>query len=103
LNRLWNGSNTPNGMSPIGWMMLGGILALTLAPTVKKAMQEKEITNKGVKKVTSASNMVLGNVKKNLKNLVGKTDVISEVDNLTGLKNKIRVRKRNMVVGASKI
>lgn len=88
-------------LSPIGWMMLGGIVALTLAPTVRKAVQETDITNKSFKEeVSIASNAVLGKVKRNFNSIVDKTDLEEEFDNLRDLKDKIRVRKRNRIVGS---
>jgi len=102
LKRLWNNSKKPHGISPIVWMMFGGIIALTLAPTLKKTVQETEIANNSVKKVITASNIVLGNVKKNLKTFVANAEIKHNFNQAKAMGNKVRVRKRNMAVGAGK-
>lgn len=76
-------------MSPIGWVILGGIMALGLAPTVKRVVKETEIGNRDM----------LRKVKRNFQRLINKTDIKEQLEE----KNKVRIRRRKMLVGANKI
>jgi hypothetical protein len=93
-----------DSISPFGWMMLGGLIALSLAPTVKNAINESDFTEFNYKKIPKASRNALGNVKRNLKSFIDKSNLIEEMENvdLNKGKKKIRVRKRNISVGADK-
>jgi hypothetical protein len=45
-------------MEPIGWMLLGGFIALALAPNIKRVVQQSEMTNESMRKVPKLKNII---------------------------------------------
>jgi len=90
-------------MSPIGWLAIGGLLALSLNPRVKNAAKRAVISaDKGARKAIKVSNTVLDDVRKNMENMINKADIRPETTKLKSLRNKIRVRKRGLTIGMRK-
>ena len=88
---IWKKRSRFSDLTPIGWMMLGAMGALTLVSLVNTMPDEK--INYGIKKVTTTSNNVLENVKKNYENMITKTEINEIKENLEDWVDKPKIKK----------
>jgi len=100
LRKRMNNKKMLKGMSPIGLLAIGGLLALSLNPRAKKAAKRAVMSaDKGARKALKVSNAVLDDVRKNMGKIINNSDIRSEIANLTSPINKVRVRKRGLFIG----
>lgn len=88
---IWKKRSRFADLTPIGWMMLGAMGALTLISLVNTIPDEK--INYGIKKIATTSNKVVENVKKNYENMVAKTETDEIKDNLEEWVDKSKAKK----------
>ncbi|MFZ7103179.1 MAG: hypothetical protein ACOWWO_11075 [Peptococcaceae bacterium] len=104
MNLIKTGMRMIYGTSPLGLVAIGGLLAITLAPTAKKTARKTAVlAAKGALAVAGASNKVLSNVRENLSTIVEEAGANKESTTAyEDMKNRIRIRKRALAVGATK-
>ena len=103
LRKRMNSKKMLKGMSPIGLLAVGGLLALSLNPRAKKAAQRAaKSADKGARKALNVSSSVLDDVRKNMRKMINNADIRSEIANFTSPMNKVRVRKRGLFMGMKK-
>jgi len=102
LNLIKAGMGMVYGSSPLGLIAIGGLLAITLAPTAKKTARKTAVlAAKGALAVVGASNRVITNAKNNLNSIVEEASTNQEARTYLDMKNRMRVRKRALAVGAT--
>ncbi|MDK2822602.1 MAG: hypothetical protein PWP71_520 [Clostridia bacterium] len=103
MSRIRTGMRMLYSTSFLGLIAIGGLLALTLTPIAKKALRRVAVlTTKSILTVSQTSNNVLNNFRSNISNIVEETNVKPKNEEIKNLKNKVRVRKRALAVGAVK-
>jgi len=103
LNWIRTGMRMMYGTSPLGLIAIGGLLAVTLTPTAKKAARRAAVvTTKGVLTIAGASSNMANKVKENMNSIVEEATEQANTNKVDNLKNKMMVRNRAMAVGATK-